>query len=227
MFLFGQQERPDQNACVDFTGATLTRQTPLKRIRMVREPTAEEFPQPLDTVAGDPEPAILTIGHSTRSIDEFLDLLRAHGVRTLVDIRTIPRSRRNPQYAADALEPALAQAGVRYVHVPALGGLRSPRRDSPNGAWRNRSFRGYADHMQTGTFANALEEVIALSRDGRVALMCAEAVPWRCHRSLVADALTVRGVPVAHVVGPGPARPHRLSPLARVEDGTLTYPPAS
>ncbi len=190
-------------------------------------PPRESLPTPGTPAGAGAEPAILTVGHSTRQIDEFLALLRAHGVRTLVDIRTIPRSLRNPQYAANALEPALAKDGIRYVHVPTLGGLRPPLRDSPNGAWRNRSFRGYADHMQTEAFAQGLERVLALARDGRVALMCAEAVPWRCHRSLVADALAVRGIPVAHVVGPGPARPHRLSSLARVEEGTLTYPPDS
>ena len=172
------------------------------------------------------EPMILTVGHSTRSIEDFVALLRDHGVTTLADIRTIPRSRRNPQYESSALANALETAGIRYVHLPGLGGLRRPRRDSPNGAWRNESFRGYADYMQTDTFARALEDVLELARRGRLALMCAEAVPWRCHRSLVADALAVRGVPVAHIVGAGLARPHQLSLAARVQDHRLTYPPA-
>lgn len=169
---------------------------------------------------------ILTVGHSTRPIEEFVALLHDHGVSTLADIRTIPRSRRNPQYESSVLATALETAGIRYVHLPALGGLRRPRRDSPNAAWRNESFRGYADYMQTDTFAHTLDDVLDLAEDGRVALMCAEAVPWRCHRSLVADALTVRGVPVAHIVGAGIARPHQLSPAARIQDGRLTYPPA-
>lgn len=171
------------------------------------------------------EPQILTVGHSTRPIDEFIALLRGHEVSTLADIRTIPRSRRNPQYESSTLATAVETAGIRYLHVPALGGLRRPRRDSPNGAWRNESFRGYADYIQTDTFARALDDVQDLARHGRVALMCAEAVPWRCHRSLVADALSVRGVPVAHIVGAGIARPHQLSPVARIEDRRLTYPP--
>lgn len=151
--------------------------------------------------------------------------MRAHGVRTLVDIRTVPRSRHNPQFEQSALTESLAAAGVEYVHIPALGGLRRPRRDSPNSGWRNDSFRGYADYMLTPSFAEALDALLELSNaKGPVAIMCAEAVPWRCHRSLVADALVVRGHAVEHIVGAGPTHAHQLNPLARVEDGQITYP---
>ncbi len=168
---------------------------------------------------------VLAIGHSTRPIDEFLELLRAAGVVTLADVRTIPRSRANPQFDRAALARALERAGIAYVHVPQLGGLRHARRDSPNGGWRNASFRGYADHMQTPEFEEGLCQLRALAKAGPVAIMCAEAVPWRCHRSLVADALLARGVVVEHVVGKGKTRPHRLTPFARIDGRTVTYPP--
>ncbi len=168
---------------------------------------------------------ILAIGHSTRPVAELVELLRSCGVATLADIRTIPRSRANPQFEGAALARDLAEAGIRYVHLPSLGGLRRARKDSPNGAWRNASFRGYADHMQTPEFEEGLCQVRALAKDGPVALMCAEAVPWRCHRSLVADALHARGVTVEHVVGRGRTQPHRLTPFARVEGRSVTYPP--
>jgi uncharacterized protein (DUF488 family) len=168
---------------------------------------------------------VLAIGHSTRPIGEFLELLHAAGVTTLADVRTIPRSRANPQFDQTALARALVRAGIAYVHVPQLGGLRRARRDSPNGAWRNASFRGYADHMQTPEFEEGLCNLRALAKEGPVAIMCAEAVPWRCHRSLVADALLAHGVVVEHVVGKGKTRPHRLTPFARIEGRTVTYPP--
>ncbi len=168
---------------------------------------------------------VLAIGHSTRPIDEFVELLQAAKVATLADVRTIPRSRANPQFDQKALARALEQAGIAYVHVPQLGGLRRARRDSPNGAWRNASFRGYADHMQTPEFEEGLCQLRALAKAGPVAIMCAEAVPWRCHRSLVADALLARGVVVEHVVGRGKTRPHRLTPFARIEGRSITYPP--
>jgi uncharacterized protein (DUF488 family) len=168
---------------------------------------------------------VLAIGHSTRPIGEFLDLLRAAGVATLADVRTIPRSRANPQFDQAALARALGRAGIAYVHLPQLGGLRRARRDSPNGAWRNASFRGYADHMQTPEFEEGLCHLRALAKPRPVAIMCAEAVPWRCHRSLVADALLARGVVVEHVVGKGKTRPHRLTPFARLDGRKVTYPP--
>jgi len=166
---------------------------------------------------------VYSIGHSTRPLDEFLGLLRAHGVTHVVDTRTVPRSRRNPQYNREALPEALRPAGIGYAHVPGLGGLRRPRRDSVNTAWRNAGFRGYADHMQTPEFAESLETLIALAARAQVAVMCAEAVPWRCHRSLIADALTVRQVPVEHILDGGRHR-HRLTPWARVDGVRLTYP---
>ena len=153
-------------------------------------------------------------------------MLQANDVRVLADIRTIPRSRRNPQFESAALAAALAASGIRYVHLPRLGGLRRARGDSPNGAWRNASFRGYADHMDTAEFAAGLDELKALTREGAVAIMCAEAVPWRCHRSLVADALWARGVVVGHLTGPGEPRPHRLTPFAVVSGRRVTYPAA-
>ncbi len=168
--------------------------------------------------------AIFTIGHSTRAIEEFLELLRTNAVERLTDIRTVPRSRRNPQFNCDALPDSLARAGIRYLHMPELGGLRHPRADSPNGAWRNDSFRGYADYMQTPEFAAAMEKLIGLGREQQAAIMCAEAVPWRCHRSLVADALTARGVAVEDIIGSGRRQPHKMTPFARVEDARVWYP---
>lgn len=167
---------------------------------------------------------LYTIGHSTRSLDELIAALRAAGVTVLADIRTIPRSRHNPQFNRDALRKALRSRRIRYVHLPALGGLRHARPDSPNAGWRNASFRGYADYMQTEEFASGLDELRASAAEGTVALMCAEAVPWRCHRSLVADALTARGAHVEHLTGAGRPRPHRLTPFARVEGAQVTYP---
>jgi uncharacterized protein (DUF488 family) len=169
---------------------------------------------------------IYTIGHSTRSAEEFVALLDAHRVRTLVDVRTIPRSRHNPQFNTDALAATLAATGIRYVHMPALGGLRRPQRDSVNAGWRNDSFRGYADYMQTPAFAAAIDALIALATPEPTAIMCAEAVPWRCHRSLIADALLVRGVAVEEIVSGARTTPHALTPFARVAGTDITYPPA-
>lgn len=168
---------------------------------------------------------MFTIGHSTRAIDELLDLLKAHGVRRVVDVRTIPRSRHNPQFDIEALPQTLLAGGIAYEHMPSLGGLRHARRDSPNGGWRNASFRGFADYMRTEDFAAALEQLIATSRREPTAILCAEALPWRCHRFLISDALTVRGEEVEHIIGRGSAQRHRLTPWARVEDGRVTYPP--
>ena len=167
---------------------------------------------------------IYTVGHSTRSMEELVELLSAHDIHTLVDIRTVPRSRKNPQYSQEVLPQALAQVGFRYVHLPRLGGLRRARRDSPNSAWRNASFRGYADYMQTDEFALGLEELRALIHEGPLALMCAEAVPWRCHRSLVADALFARGVEVRHISSRTRAAPHRLTPFAQLHGRQVLYP---
>ncbi len=167
---------------------------------------------------------VFTVGHSTRTFDELVELLEASNVSVLVDIRTIPRSRTNPQFNQDALEAALPVRGIRYAHLPELGGLRRPRKDSTNAAFRNASFRGFADYMLTGEFELGLEKLCALAADGQIAVMCAEAVPWRCHRSLVADALTARGARVEHIMSPGHANPHRMTPFARVDGAQVTYP---
>jgi uncharacterized protein (DUF488 family) len=173
-----------------------------------------------------PEGAVFTVGHSTLPIDAFVDLLRGYGIETLADIRTVPRSRHNPQFNSEALDQSLRQAGIHYVALPGLGGLRRPRKDSPNGAWRNESFRGYADYMQTPPFEAALQALIDMSRHKRVAIMCAEAVPWRCHRSLVADALNAHGIAAVEVLAADSHRLHKLTPFAAVEGTSVTYPPA-
>lgn len=167
---------------------------------------------------------IYTIGHSTRPIEEFIALLRQNGVELLADIRTIPKSRRNPQYWHDALEASLAEAGIDYVALPGLGGRRRASKDTVNTAWRNASFRGYADHMQTDEFAQALDDLINLSRERVTVIMCAEAVPWRCHRSLVADALVVHGIEVRDIISATSVRPHTLRDWAHVDGTTITYP---
>ena len=166
---------------------------------------------------------IFTIGHSTRSLDEFLPLLAAHEVTLLEDIRTVPASRRYPHFALAALAAALLNAGIGYRHLKDLGGWRKPRPDSPNTGWRNESFRGYADYMETPAFAAALEQLVADAQSSSVAIMCAEAVPWRCHRQLVADALVARGVEVVHIFDREHTEIHRLTPFARIVDGRLVY----
>ena len=151
-------------------------------------------------------------------------MLAGHGVELLADIRTVPRSRHNPQFAQENLPQSLAAAGIGYRHMPGLGGLRHPRKDSLNTGWRNLSFRGYADYMQTAEFQRHLEELIRLEGERRVAIMCAEAVPWRCHRSLVADALTARGIAVSHIMSATQANPHRMTAFARISGATVQYP---
>ena len=167
---------------------------------------------------------VFTIGHSTRTIGEFVELLHAQGVRQLVDIRTIPRSRHNPQFGQDQLPGSLAEASIRYSYLAKLGGLRSSRQDSLNAGWRNASFRSYADYMQTDDFAAGVDELVALAEKAPTAIMCAEAVPWRCHRSLVGDALLVRGLEVLDIIGPGPPRLEHLTSFAVVSGLTITYP---
>ncbi len=166
----------------------------------------------------------MTVGHSNRSIEEFLRLLAVHGVDLLVDVRTVPRSRHNPQFNRETLPGALAGAGIEYLHMPGLGGLRRARKDSPNTAWRNASFRGYADYMQTPEFAASVEELMKHAEGRRAAVMCAEAVPWRCHRSLIADALTARGVPVEHIMSATKVDTHKLTSFAQVEGTQVMYP---
>jgi uncharacterized protein (DUF488 family) len=186
---------------------------------------AEPIPRKPRAAPGWGGARVLAVGHSTRPIEELVALLQGADVVTLADVRTVPRSRANPQFEGPALARALAAAGIRYVHLPRLGGLRHARKGvAENAAWRNASFRGYADHMQTPEFEEGLQELRALAKDGPVAVMCAEAVPWRCHRSLLADALYARGVVVEHVVGVGRTRPHRITPFARLEGRRVTYP---
>ena len=166
----------------------------------------------------------MTVGHSTRTLEEFLGLLQTHGVTCIVDVRTVPRSQHNPQFNKDSLPRSLKEIGLGYVHMPGLGGLRHAKRDSPNAGWRNASFRGYADYMQTPEFAENLEEVIRLANQDRVVLMCAEAVPWRCHRSLIADALLVRGIRTEDIISAIRRQVHTLTPFAKVRGTTITYP---
>lgn len=169
-------------------------------------------------------PPVFTIGHSTRPIADLLALLAEHGVRTLVDVRRFPGSRRHPQYSRDALAASLAEAGIQYVHEPGLGGRRAARPDSPHTAWRVEAFRGYADYMETPEFQAALERLIRRAEGETVAILCAEAVPWRCHRRLISDALVARGVQVMHILSPGRADPHELDPNARLlPGGRLLY----
>lgn len=172
-----------------------------------------------------PPLTVLTIGHSTHPIDEFVEILKAHGVDTVADIRTVPRSRHNPQFDRAVLPGLLADAGLDYVYIQELGGLRKGAKDSPNGGWRNASFRGYADHMQTPEFLAGLQKLIDLAGERRVAIMCAEAVPWRCHRSLVGDALLVRGIAVEDIMTATSRKPEKLTSFAKVHGTKITYPP--
>ena len=170
------------------------------------------------------KPTIFTIGHSTRTIEEFLSILKAHGIQRLVDVRSLPKSRRVPQFNDDALAASLRQQGIDYVHLKTLGGLRHAKKDSINTGWRNASFRGYADYMATNEFREGISRLLDLAREKRTAIMCAEAVPWRCHRSLVGDALLVRGVSVLDIMSAASARPHELTPLAKVSGVEISYP---
>jgi len=169
-------------------------------------------------------PCILTIGHSTRTWREFLQLLRAHRVERVIDVRSIPRSRHNPQFNREILSTKLRGVRIGYVHLRRLGGLRHARRDSPNMGWRNTSFRGFADYMQTSEFDAGLHRLMKLAGQKRSAIMCAEAVPWRCHRSLIADALTVRGIHVHDIMSMKRSQVHSLIPFARVQGHRITYP---
>jgi len=166
---------------------------------------------------------IYTIGHSTRPIEEFIDLLRTHHITRLVDIRTIPKSRHNPQYQSSTLKHSLQAAGIEYVYLEELGGLRRPTNSHKNDGWHNKSFRSYADYMQTKDFEQGITTLLDLSQHETVAIMCAEAVPWRCHRSLVGDALVVRNVRVRDIISPKSIRDHTLTPFAAVHGTDLTY----
>ena len=167
---------------------------------------------------------VLTIGHSNRTWKEFLALLRAHHVARVIDVRSIPRSRHNPQFEQKTLRRKLRTAKIGYVHLRKLGGRRHARKDSVNMGWRNASFRGYADYMQTAEFETGLERLIKLARGKRSAIMCAEAVPWRCHRSLIGDALTIPGIRVEDIMSAKTARVHSLTSFARVRKNVITYP---
>ncbi|VVB67549.1 Uncharacterised protein [Candidatus Norongarragalina meridionalis] len=167
---------------------------------------------------------IFTIGHSTRTLAEFAALLKENGVVQIADVRTVPRSRHVPQFNRETLPKSLEKYGVSYAHIPALGGLRKPEADSKNAGWRNASFRGYADYMQTPGFEAGLKTLVEMSRKRTTAIMCAEAVPWRCHRSLIADALLARGIPVLDIIGKGNAKPHGMTPFAETHGTRVTYP---
>lgn len=171
------------------------------------------------------EPLICTIGHSTHPLDEFVSLLKINEVAHVLDVRTVPRSRQNPQFNKEALPDSLGAAGIKYTHVPGLGGLRHAHKDSINGAWRNASFRGYADYMQTPEFAMNVQNVMELAAYERCALMCAEAVPWRCHRSLIADALILRGMRVEDIISANGRKLHLMTPWARTDGLKISYPP--
>jgi len=191
-------------------------------VENLREPRE---PEPVDRDASPADrPLVLTVGHSNRSLEAFVDLLTSNEVERVIDVRTVPRSRHNPQFNTDTLPGALRVARVGYTHFAGLGGLRKTHAGSPNGGWHNLSFRGYADYMQSEEFAANIERVAELAIRERCTLMCAEAVPWRCHRSLIGDALLVRGFAVEDILGPKSRRPHTLTPFARVEGTRVTYP---
>jgi uncharacterized protein (DUF488 family) len=175
----------------------------------------------------DSQPVVLTVGHSTRPLAEFIALLAAHSVARLIDVRTVPRSRHNPQFNLDTFPAALESAGIHYAHVEGLGGFRRAGAESPNMGWRNASFRGYADYMQTAEFAQNLAPLIKVAKQERVALMCAEAVPWRCHRSLIADALVVHGLRVEEIINRTRCQIHALTSFAKVSGTAITYPRSS
>lgn len=180
---------------------------------------------PTKKLKHDSQPLVLTVGHSTRPLEVFIDLLKAHSVSRLVDVRTVPRSRRNPQFNRDTFSEALASASIRYTHAAGLGGFRRTSAESPNQGWRNDAFRGYADYMQTEEFAENLADLVEQAKQDRIALMCAEAVPWRCHRSLIADALLIRGIHVEEIISKTRRQAHTLTSFAKVNGTAITYPP--
>lgn len=203
-------------------------EAPRRRVAAAVKGTKRATPSPTSPPRGsDGRCGVLTLGHSTRPIEAFVELLGSHRVTQLIDVRTVPRSRHNPQFNIETLPGTLAAVSIGYAHAPGLGGFRRTTPDSPNAGWRNLSFRGYADYMQTADFAESLLSLIELARGDRVALMCAEAVPWRCHRSLIADALVVHGVSTCEIVSPARLQPHKLTPFACVHGTEITYPPAA
>ena len=191
------------------------------RITMPRQ----ESVSPMETISAEKSPvAIYTVGHSTRSLEEFVELLRAHDIEQLVDVRTVPRSRHNPQFNRDTLGKFLRNRRIGYRHLKELGGLRHSRVDSPNTGWHNSSFRGFADYMQTPEFAAAVDKLIELAGKKKTVIMCAEAVPWRCHRSLIGDALMVRGLKVVDIYSRTSVKPHVMTPMAEVHGIRVSYP---
>jgi uncharacterized protein (DUF488 family) len=167
---------------------------------------------------------IYTIGHSTHPVEEFIRILNAYGIEEVIDVRTIPRSRHNPQFNEEALREELRAHGIGYIRLASLGGLRHRAKTSVNSAWKNASFRGYADYMQTLEFAGAIDELIGLAKEKRLAIMCAEAVPWRCHRSLIGDALLARNINVEDILSEKSVKPHRLTPWAKIDGVRVSYP---
>lgn len=185
---------------------------------------SKSIKQQQETVSSAARQPIYTIGHSNRTITEFIDLLKLHSIAQLVDIRTIPKSRHNPQFGQEELKGSLKKAHISYIYVSELGGLRPTVKHSINDAWHNASFRNYADHMQTDEFEKGLKKLIEISRQTTTAIMCAEAVPWRCHRSLVSDALLARDIPVCEIIGKNHAQKHKLTSFAVIHKGRVTYP---
>ena len=175
-------------------------------------------------VAKEEPLTVYTVGHSTLSLDEFVELLRSYGIERLVDVRTIPRSRHNPQFNRDTLGKFLRNRNIGYRHLKELGGLRHARADSLNTGWHNASFRGFADYMQTPEFAAAVAKLVELAKEKATAIMCAEAVPWRCHRSLIGDALIVRGLNVMDIYTPKSSKPHAITTMAKIHGTRVTYP---
>jgi uncharacterized protein (DUF488 family) len=169
-------------------------------------------------------PAVYTIGHSTHPIEKFIEMLKAHDIELLADVRTIPKSRHNPQYGSNTLAAGLKDHQIAYVHLAGLGGLRHAKKDSVNLGWENASFRGFADYMETEGFEKGLSELMEIAGKQRTAILCAEALPWRCHRSLIADALLVRGIEVKHIMSKTSAKEHVLTPWAVVSGVMITYP---
>ncbi len=167
---------------------------------------------------------VFTIGHSTRPFDKFLEILEVFRIEIVADVRTIPKSRYNPQFNIDSVKDGLETHGIRYIHMAGLGGLRQTTKNSINTGWKNLSFRGYADYMQTFEFGNSLEQLIKIAKEKVTTIMCAEAVSWRCHRSLIGDALLVRGFNVEDIISDRTSTPHKLTPWARVDGYVITYP---
>jgi uncharacterized protein (DUF488 family) len=174
----------------------------------------------------DKSPLLYTIGHSTKSLEALIEILEAYHIELLGDIRTVPRSRRNPQFNKESFPAELSRRNIHYLHLKGLGGLRKPAKDSPNVGWENASFQGYADYMQTPEFLENLAELIELAQQQRTAIMCAEALPWRCHRSLIADMLTVRGFEIEHIMSKNRTQKHTLTSWAHVDGLRITYPPS-